>query len=336
MIQPSIQIRRAVVALLPVVLIVGCASSKKEHAMRAQLERARVAYRQAEADPNVQAYAQLRLGEAQRAIQAAEAAKDREDKQHLAYIAEKRAMIASIAAATTKTEQDAMQLSRESSAVLLQKRDRELKAARAEIAAKGRAAEQIRMPSEARPRAADSSAQEAEQARMQAEQARLQAEQARTQAEAEAKARAVEQAKAAALMKELAELRAQQTDRGLVLTVGDVLFAVGKAEVAPGGQRSIDQLAQFLKTYPRRRVLIEGHTDNTGNEDFNVKLSQQRADAVRSLLVARGVAPERIATKGHGPKYPIVENATPAGRQQNRRVEILVLNEGASADSGTR
>jgi len=327
MIQSSIQIRRAVVALLPVVLIVGCASSKKEHAMRAQLEQARFAYRQAEADPNVQAYAQLRLGEAQRAIQAAEAAKDLEEKQHLAYIAEKRAMIASTAAATTKTEQDAMQLSRESSAVLLQKRDRELKAARAEMAAKGR---------EARPRAADSSAREAEQARMQAEQARLEAEQARTQAEAEAKGRAAEQAKVAALMKELSELRAQQTDRGLVLTVGDVLFAAGKAEVAPGGQRSIDQLAQFLKTYPRRRVLIEGHTDNTGNEDFNVKLSQQRADAVRSLLVARGVAPERIATRGYGPKYPIVENDTPAGRQQNRRVGILVLNEGASADSGTR
>ena len=322
MIQSSIQIRRAVVALLPVVLIVGCASSKQEHATRAQLERARFAYRQAETDPNVQAYAQLRLGEAQRAIQAAEAAKDLEEKQHLAYIAEKRAMIASTAAATTKTEQDAMQLSRESSAVLLQKRDRELKAARAEMAAKGREAEQIRMPSEARPRAADSSAREAEQARM--------------QAEAEAKARAAEQAKAAAVMKELSELRAQQTDRGLVLTVGDVLFAVGKAEVAPGGQRSIDQLAQFLKTYPRRRVLIEGHTDNTGNEDFNVKLSQQRADAVRSLLVARGVVPDRIATRGYGPKYPIVENDTPAGRQQNRRVGILVLNEGASADSGTR
>ncbi len=320
MIQPSIQIRRAVVALLPVVLIVGCASSKKEHATRAQLERARSAYRQAEADPNVQAYAQLRLGEAQRAIQAAEAAKDLEEKQHLAYVAEKRAMIASIAAATTKMEQDALQLSRESSEVLLQKRDRELKAALAQ----------------ARPRAADSSAREAEQARMQAEQARLQAEEARSQAEAEAKARAAEQAKAAALMKELSELRAQQTDRGLVLTVGDVHFAAGKAEVAPGGQRSVDQLVQFLKTYPKRRVLIEGHTDNTGNEDFNVKLSQQRADAVRSLLVARGIAPERIATRGYGPKYPIVENDTPAGRQQNRRVEVLVLNEAPSADGGTR
>ena len=320
MIQPSIQIRRAVVALLPVVLIVGCASSKKEHATRAQLERARSAYRQAEADPNVQAYAQLRLGEAQRAIQAAEAAKDLEEKQHLAYVAEKRAMIASIAAATTKMEQDALQLSRESSEVLLQKRDRELKAALAQ----------------GRPRAADSSAREAEQARMQAEQARLQAEEARSQAEAEAKARAAEQAKAAALMKELSELRAQQTDRGLVLTVGDVHFAAGKAEVAPGGQRSVDQLVQFLKTYPRRRVLIEGHTDNTGNEDFNVKLSQQRADAVRSLLVARGIAPERIATRGYGPKYPIVENDTPAGRQQNRRVEVLVLNEAPSADGGTR
>jgi outer membrane protein OmpA-like peptidoglycan-associated protein len=121
-----------------------------------------------------------------------------------------------------------------------------------------------------------------------------------------------------------------------VLTVGDVLFAPGKAEVGPGAQRSIDKLAEFLRAYPRRNVLIEGHTDNLGNEDFNIKLSQQRADAVRDLLIARGVSPQRIRTKGYGPKFPVVDNDSAAGRQQNRRVEVLVLNEGVSAEGSTR
>jgi len=100
--------------------------------------------------------------------------------------------------------------------------------------------------------------------------------------------------------------------------------------------RSIDKLAEFLKKNPNRNLLIEGHTDNTGNEDFNLKLSQQRADAVRDQLVSRGIAPERITTKGYGPKYPAVDNDSSAGRQQNRRVEVLVLNEGVSAESAAR
>ena len=291
----SILIRRVGMAVLPLILVAGCASSRQEQAARAQLERAQAAYRQAQADPNVQAYAQLWLADAQKAVQAAEQA---------------------------KTLEDTLQLSRESSDVLLQKRDREVKAARAEAAAKAREAEQARAASEARARTTDTTAREVEQARL--------------QAEAEARAYAAEQAKTAALAKELSDLKAQQTDRGLVLTVGDVLFAAGKADVAPGGQRSVDKLAEFLKKYPRRRVLIEGHSDNTGNEDFNLKLLQQRADAVRALLLARGIAPERITTRGYGPKFPIVDNDTPAGRQQNRRVEVLVLNEGANVESSSR
>jgi outer membrane protein OmpA-like peptidoglycan-associated protein len=121
-----------------------------------------------------------------------------------------------------------------------------------------------------------------------------------------------------------------------VLTVGDVLFDAGKVEVAPGAQRSIDKLAEFLKAYPRRNVLIEGHSDNTGAEDFNVKLSQQRADAVRDRLIAQGVSAQRIRTRGYGPKFPAVDNDTPAGRQQNRRVEVVILNEGVSAEGSGR
>jgi len=330
------QVRRVVAGLLPLAVVTGCASTDLGPAAKAQLERAQTAYRQAQADPNVQSYAQLRLSEAQKAIQAAEQAKDAGEMLHLGYVAEKKAQIASTAGAIRKTEQDTQQLGKETSDILLQKRDREVKAARAEAEAKGREAEQARMAAEARARDAEAKAREAEQARAQAEQARTQAEQARAQAEAEAQARAAEQAKTAALSKELSDLKAQQTDRGIVLTVGDVLFATGKAEVAPGGQRSVDKLAEFLKKNPKRNVLIEGHTDNTGNEDFNLKLSQQRADAVRDLLVARGIATERITTKGYGPKYPLVVNDTPSGRQQNRRVEVVVLNEGVSAESAAR
>jgi len=282
---------------------------------KAQLTKAQTAYRQAQSDPNVQAYAQLQLADAQKAVQAAEQAQNLEDMQQLAYLAEKKSQTASVVGAMRKTEQDTQMMGRETQDILLQKRERELKAARAD-------AEQARASAEARARDAEAKAREAEQARAQAEQARRAAE--------------AEQAKTAALAKELADLKAQQTNRGLVLTVGDVLFATGRAEVAAGGMRSIDKLAEWLKKNPTRNLLIEGHTDNTGSEDLNMKLSQQRAEAVRDQLVSRGVGADRITTKGYGPKYPVVANDSASGRQQNRRVEVVVLNEGASAESVAR
>jgi outer membrane protein OmpA-like peptidoglycan-associated protein len=263
----------------------------------------------------VQAHAQLQLADAQKAVQAAEQAQNPEDLQQLAYLAEKKSQTASVIGATRKTEQDTQMMGKETQDILLQKRERELKAARAD-------ADQARAAAEARARDAEAKAREAEQARTQAEQARRAAE--------------AEQAKTAALTKELADLKAQQTNRGLVLTVGDVLFATGRAEVAAGGMRSIDKLAEWLKKNPTRNLLIEGHTDNTGAEDFNIKLSQQRAEAVRDQLVSRGVGADRITTKGYGPKYPVVANDSAAGRQQNRRVEVVVLNEGATAESVAR
>ena len=311
---PSL-LRRWVPGLLSLALLAGCASSDLEQAAKAQLTKAQTAYRQAQSDPNVQAYAQLQLADAQKAVQAAEQAQNLEDMQQLAYLAEKKSQTASVVGAMRKTEQDTQMMGRETQDILLQKRERELKAARAD-------AEQARASAEARARDAEAKAREAEQARAQAEQARRAAE--------------AEQAKTAALAKELADLKAQQTNRGLVLTVGDVLFATGRAEVAAGGMRSIDKLAEWLKKNPTRNLLIEGHTDNTGSEDLNMKLSQQRAEAVRDQLVSRGVGPDRITTKGYGPKYPVVANDSASGRQQNRRVEVVVLNEGASAESVAR
>jgi outer membrane protein OmpA-like peptidoglycan-associated protein len=324
----TIQLSQALAVVLSFIVAAGCASEQKR-AARAQMERARSAYQQAQTDPNVQTYAPLRLIDAEKALRAAEDANDAGDKLHLGYVAQKKAEIASMTGATGKTEQSMQQLGKEVSAALLQKRDRELKAARAGAQTRGPDAEQARRAAETRARDAEALAREAEAKAREAEQARRQA------LEAE-QARAAEQAKAAALANEVANLKAQQTGRGLVLTVGDVLFAPGKAEVSPGARRSIDKLADFLKAYPRRKVLIEGHTDNTGDEDWNIKLSQQRADAVRDRLIEMGVAAQRIRTKGYGPKFPVVDNDTPDGRQQNRRVEVVVLDEGASAEGSSR
>jgi outer membrane protein OmpA-like peptidoglycan-associated protein len=171
------------------------------------------------------------------------------------------------------------------------------------------------LAADAKSREVDTKAREAEQARMQMTAA---------------------QAQTAALTKELSELKATQTDRGVVLTVGSALFATGKADVAPGIQRDADKLVAFLQNNPKRSVLIEGFTDNTGSDATNIKLSQERADAIKNLLVAKGISPDRVVTQGYGSQYPRVANDTPAGRQQNRRVEIVVLNEGVSAQGATR
>ncbi len=123
---------------------------------------------------------------------------------------------------------------------------------------------------------------------------------------------------------ELAELKAKQTARGLEVTLGNVLFATGKADLMPGAGRVLDTLASYLMNHPDKTVLIEGHTDSTGSLEFNQKLSRQRAEAVRDALIERGIAAERIKAVGYGPSRPIATNATPEGRQLNRRVEVII------------
>ena len=135
---------------------------------------------------------------------------------------------------------------------------------------------------------------------------------------------------------ELEELKAKQTERGMVLTLGDVLFATGRATLMPGALLTIDKLSNFLEKHPDRNVLVEGHTDSVGKAEYNVLLSQRRADAVSKALLERGISAERITTKGYGESYPVAGNNTAAGRQQNRRVEIIVLNPGVSAESMIR
>lgn len=124
------------------------------------------------------------------------------------------------------------------------------------------------------------------------------------------------------------ELNAKQTDRGLTISLGDVLFDTGKSQLKPGGVREVKKLAQFLREYPQRSVSIEGFTDSQGSEEYNLSLSERRADAVKTELIDSGIDSQRITSKGYGETYPVADNNTSAGRQMNRRVEIVVSDEG--------
>jgi outer membrane protein OmpA-like peptidoglycan-associated protein len=134
---------------------------------------------------------------------------------------------------------------------------------------------------------------------------------------------------AARLQAEVDALKAKPTDRGLVLTLGDVLFETGSASLSPGAGRNMDRLVQFLTDHPERMVQIDGFTDSIGTDSYNQDLSQHRADAVRYQLVSRGISSTRIGTQGYGKAYPVASNSESSGRQLNRRVEVVI-----GADNG--
>ncbi|WP_100639273.1 OmpA family protein [Marinobacter salexigens] len=126
------------------------------------------------------------------------------------------------------------------------------------------------------------------------------------------------------LRKRMEELQAERTDRGMVLTLGDVLFDLNKADLKSSGEQTIGRLAEFMREYEDRRVRVEGYTDSTGDETYNQQLSERRAQAVRDELVSKGIDRSRVETRGFGEEHPVASNDTSAGRQQNRRVEIVI------------
>jgi outer membrane protein OmpA-like peptidoglycan-associated protein len=143
--------------------------------------------------------------------------------------------------------------------------------------------------------------------------------------QAAAQAREAKEAKEqlAQTQQQLADLEAKQTERGPVVTLSDVLFDTAAASLKPGADLSLDRLAAYLKAHPQTKVSIEGHTDSRGSDEYNDDLSMRRAQAVAKALIARGVAPDSLTPVGRGKNYPVATNDTAAGRQQNRRVEIV-------------
>jgi outer membrane protein OmpA-like peptidoglycan-associated protein len=258
----------------------------------AALEDARAAVQTAEADPNVAKYAPLDLDRARKDLSVAESAALNHHEAETNQAAYLAAQNARIAQAHGAAKADDARV-----AAGQTERDRIVLAARTREAENAKAA------------AANSQAVAAV-ALSQRDQANEEA--ARAQAELEA-------------------LKATPTPRGLVMTLGDVMFDTGRSELKSGGVRKIDQLAQFLTEHPERRVQIDGFTDSVGSDAYNEELSQRRADAVKAALVSRNIDPARISTEGYGKAYPVASNSDSGGRQLNRRVEVVIGGANGSA-----
>jgi outer membrane protein OmpA-like peptidoglycan-associated protein len=253
----------------------------------------------AEADPNVNKYAPLDLDRAKKELGFAEDAaahhRDAEIEQQ-AYLATQDARIAQAHGAAKADDARVAAGQTERDRIMLAARTREAENAKASAA-----------NSQAVAAAAISQRDQAKQDAAQAQQDAAQAQ------------------------SELEALKATQTPRGLVLTLGDVMFDTGRSELKSGGMRKIDQLAQFLTEHPQRRVEIDGFTDSVGSDSYNEELSQRRADAVKAALVSRNVDPGRISTQGFGKAYPVAGNNDSGGRQLNRRVEVVIGGANGSA-----
>lgn len=125
---------------------------------------------------------------------------------------------------------------------------------------------------------------------------------------------------------EIARLKAKKVPQGILVTLGDVLFDTGRANLKSGSLQNIYPLAEYLKNHAETMVKIEGHTDSRGSSEYNANLSRMRAESVRDFLINNGVSPQRISARGMGEDYPVASNSTAAGRQQNRRVEVTVTD----------
>ena len=266
----------------------ACATAVKDPGA----DRARASLSTLQANPDLASRAPVAIKDAEAAVVAAETPQEDAGKaRELAYTAEQKVAIAQ-AQAERRFEEDRLK-------------------------SLGEERERVRL--EARTSEADAAKLQAQAALTQAQQQQLAAQQALGEAN---QARAESEA----LKQQIAELNAKQTDRGLVMTLGDVLFATGKADLQPGAMNNLGKLVAFLNQYPDRTLAIEGHTDNVGSDDLNLGLSQRRADSVKSFLLGQGIAGQRVAASGKGEAVPVASNDNAGGRQANRRVEVIISN----------
>jgi outer membrane protein OmpA-like peptidoglycan-associated protein len=228
--------------------------------------------------------------------------------------AERIAAEKAAAAAKAKAEAEAKAAAEAAEA----KRKSDLEAQRqAELAA----AKQAQMKAEADAAAAKAAAKAA------AEAGALRAKEEAAKAEAERARQAAEQLRAQLLDSLNRVLETKDTPRGLVVTMADVLFDTGKYDLRGPTRETLARLSGIILANKGLKLEIEGHTDSTGSDELNQKLSEQRAATVRTFLVEQGLAPESVTSKGYGKTMPVSDNATAAGRQANRRVEIIVSGE---------
>jgi outer membrane protein OmpA-like peptidoglycan-associated protein len=276
----------------------ACVSTPQPNAA---LESAHAAVLAAESDPNVSKYAALDLQAAKQDLAIADDAALHHQETaiaHPAYMAAQNARLAQMHAAAMADDARVAAGQAERDQILLSSRNREV-----------------------------------QNAKMATNEAKMVASEALDQRDKAAQQAALATQESARLQAELDQLKAIPTPRGLVLTLGDVLFDTGRSELNPGAGRKLDQLAQFLGEHKERRVQIDGFTDSVGTDSYNEELSRRRADAVKSALLVRGIDSSRISTQGYGKAFPVANNTDSGGRQLNRRVEVVIGGDNGTAIS---
>lgn len=281
-------------ALIAVAVLSGCGSTKPPQ--NVALTEAHDRYNSAQANPQVTTQAALELKEAGDSLKKADEALSKgqgtDTVNHLSYIASQKVVIAQETANRKTSELAVANAGAKRNEVRLEARTAEANEAKQQVAMITEVADQ---------QSADLAAADANAQR--------------------------DRATIAQQEQQLKDLNAKKTDRGMVITLGDVLFRTGKAQLESGGMHNVQKLADFLKQSPKTNVMIEGHTDSVGSESSNLVLSDRRASAVKMALADKGISSDRISTHGYGEAYPIAGNGTAAERQLNRRVEIILSDD---------
>jgi outer membrane protein OmpA-like peptidoglycan-associated protein len=270
-------------------LLAACASVPQRSD---QVDQARAEIDTLSQEPLAQQAAGRDLAAARQSLQQAEVAQQQhqppEIVDHLAYVALRHAQAGEARVSETRARQEVARSQEDRNKILLESRTRE-----------------------------------AQNAQAQAQNAQAQAQNSQVQADLAKNAAQAAQAQLASAQQQLADLQAKKTDRGMVVTLGDVLFDTGQSTLKPGADLVIGRLAAFLNANPQTKIMIEGHTDSRGSDEYNEALSERRAQAVANALSVHGVSQDSVRTMGRGKAYPVASNDTPEGRQQNRRVEII-------------
>jgi outer membrane protein OmpA-like peptidoglycan-associated protein len=277
-------------ALIAIAVLSGCTSTPPQNT---QLTAAHSNYNDARSNPQVANLAALELKEAGDTLDKADTAMSKGQGStavdHLAYLANQKVGIANETAKLKAAELAVTNAGAKRNEVRLEARTTEANEAKQRVAMITEVADQ---------QSADLAAADANAQR--------------------------DRATIAQQEQQLKELNAKKTDRGMVITLGDVLFRTGKAQLESGGMHNVQKLADFLKQSPKTKVMIEGHTDSVGSESSNLVLSDRRASAVKMALTDKGISSDRISTHGYGEAYPIAGNHSAAERQLNRRVEVIL------------
>jgi outer membrane protein OmpA-like peptidoglycan-associated protein len=281
------------------------------------LDQTRSDYRMAQTNPKVAAYASLELKQAGDALARANAeASDNSSAEkidQLAYLARQKIALTQEVANQRAAEADVTNAGKERDQIRIDQRTNEANIAKMNADRSRLAAEMAQSDAARAQNNAALAQRDTQAAQVDLANAQRQTQEA--------------QARAAQLEAQMADLAAKKTERGLVITLGDVLFGTDLSRLSDEGMRTTQKLARVLQENPRRNVLIEGFTDSTGAAAYNQELSERRATAVRDALQSQGVGRERIQIRGYGQSYPVAANDTAPNRQLNRRAEIVVSDD---------